>query len=401
MTFSANGIIAPDLTDVLAGVQADQKTALGPELSPELSTPQGQLAMTQTAIIGDKNDQLLALSNMINPDFSAGRWQDGIGRIYFLERKPATGTKVTALCGGIPGTLIPAGSQTQDANGYIYVSDSDATIGPTGTVEVVFTNTTVGPIECSIGALNSIYKNVPGWSDISNAAAGSLGRDTESRAAFEFRRRQSVAANAQHTDGALLGSILALDGVLDAYVLSNNTAVAKTLGSTNVDLPVGTAYIAVYGGNNDEIVAAIHDKINPSCATECPASTTNQTIYDTVNYTSNYPAYQYFWTVPAILPIYFQVTIENNNYLPNTISSGVKTTIVGAFNGDDGGTVARIGSRLTAGRYYGPVQAIDQQNVIITSIQMSTDGTTWVNTIDIGVDQFPTLDASNITVTLA
>lgn len=401
MTFSANGIIAPDLTDVLAGVQTDDQTAFGSDLSKELSSPQGQLAMSKTAIIGDKNDQLLAMSNMVNPDYSAGRWQDGIGKIYFLERKPAQGTIVTATCRGLVGTLIPAGSLAQDTNGYIYTSNSDATIGSDGSAQVVFTNTTVGAIECAIGSLNSIYKAVSGWSEITNTSAGVLGRETESRAAFEFRRKQSVASNAQHTDGSLLGSLLALTGVTDAYVVSNNKAVEGSIGSTGVVLPIGTAYIAVYGGNSVDIATAIHNKINPSCATECSASNATYTIYDTVNYTSNYPSYQYHWTVPSALTIYVKVTLENNSYLPNTIVNDTKNAVLSSFNGEDGGSKARIGSRLTSGRYYSGIQSIDQQNVVIANLQLSTDGTTWVNSIEIGVDQIPTLAAANISVVLA
>ena len=404
MTFSANGIIAPDLTDVLAGVQTDDQTAFSSDLSTELSSPQGQLAMSKTAIIGDKNDQLLAMSNMVNPDYSAGRWQDGIGKIYFLERKPAQGTKVTATCRGLVGTLIPAGSKAQDTNGFIYISDSDATIGSDGSVQVVFTNTKLGAIECAIGSLTSIYnqgKGSSGWSEINNTSAGVLGRETESRAAFEFRRKQSVASNAQHTDGALLGSLLALTGVTDAYVVSNNKAVAGSLGSTGVVLPIGTAYIAVYGGNAVDIATAIHNKINPSCATECAASNATYTIYDTVNYTSNYPSYQYHWTIPSALTIYVKVTLENNSYLPNTIVNDTKNAVLSSFNGEDGGSKARIGSRLTSGRYYSGIQSIDQQNVVITNLQLSTDGTTWVNSIEIGVDQIPTLAAANISVVLA
>lgn len=400
MTFSASGIVAPDLIDVLNGVQADQKTAYGSDLSSDLATPQGQEAMTQTAIIGDKNDQLLAVSNMVNPDYSAGRWQDGIGKIYFLERKPATGTKVTATCRGLVGTLIPAGSMAQDSNGYIYTSDSDAIIGNDGTVQVVFTNTTVGAIECAIGALNSIYKTVSGWSEVFNVVAGVLGRETESRAAFEFRRRQSVANNAQHTDGALLGTILALNGVVDAYVQSNNTAVAKSLGSTSVNLPVGTMYIAVYGGNAADIANAIDSKKNPSCATQCPASNTNYTVIDDVNYTSNYPTYQYYWTTPTALPVYVKVTIENNTLLPSTITSNIQAAVLAAFSGEDGGAKARIGSRITSGRFYSGIQSIDQQNVIIDSIQLSLDGVTYSSAVEIGVDQMPTLATANITVVL-
>lgn len=66
-----------------------------------------------------------------------------------------------------------------------------------------------------------------------------------------------------------------------------------------------------------------------------------------------------------------------------------------------GGTRARIGSTIYAGRYYSGVQAIDTDNVDIFSITISRDGTTYQTSASFGIDEVPTLDASNISVTLA
>ena len=41
--------------------------------------------MSETAIIADKNDQLLSIVNGINPDYTTGRFQDAIYRILLYR----------------------------------------------------------------------------------------------------------------------------------------------------------------------------------------------------------------------------------------------------------------------------------------------------------------------------
>lgn len=195
VTFSKTGLLVPDEVDILNGRLADFSTALGSSMGTSLTSPQGQLAMSDAAIIADKNDQLLAIANQVNPDYSSGRFQDAIGRIYFIDRIGATGTTVTGTCSGLVDTLIPAGSMVQDDTGYLFISLSDATIGATGSVDVIFQNLTTGPIGCAIGALSKVYKAIPGWSGVTNRAAGVPGNNEEGRADFEHRRRNSVANN--------------------------------------------------------------------------------------------------------------------------------------------------------------------------------------------------------------
>ena len=58
-------------------------------------------------------------------------------------------------------------------------------------------------------------------------------------------------------------------------------------------------------------------------------------------------------------------------------------------------------SGIYAGSYYAGVQAIDSENVDIFSITISRNGTTYLTSASFGIDEVPTLDASNISVTLA
>ena len=187
--------VLPTEQDILTGVQTDINVAFGGGVNPSLQTPQGQLAQTETAIIGDKNSQIAYIANQVNPSMASGIWQDAIGEIYFIQRIPGSGTVVSCVCNGAVGTVIPLGAVAQDNNGYLYSSTAAATIPASGSVTVQFQNQTQGPIACSANTLTKIYTAVAGWDTITNPTAGALGNDVESRAAFEARRSASVAGN--------------------------------------------------------------------------------------------------------------------------------------------------------------------------------------------------------------
>ncbi|TCW09798.1 baseplate J-like protein [Raoultella sp. BIGb0138] len=393
VTFSVSGLDVPDEADILAGRQADLGSAFGTALSANLKTPQGQLAVTDTAIIADKNDQLLAIVNNMNPDFSSGRFQDGFGRIYFIDRIAAVGTVVTATCSGAVGTVIPAQSYATDDNGYMYVSLAAGAIGSDGTVKIEFQNLTTGAIACPIGSLTNIYVAVSGWSSITNETAGVPGSDVEGRSAFEYRRRQSVARNAFNTTAAVRAAILEVDGVLDAYVIDNKEPTPVDKGSTNYTLLASSIYIGVYGGAATDIADAINKKLPPGTVMN---GDTTGTVYDTENYDSPYPEYTYKWKTLDAVSVHIKVEYEENDSLPSDINSQIKTAVLNAFSGSDGGTRARCGARIYGSRYIGPIQALDTQNMNVLSVQISLDGTTWASALTIGIDQEPTLDDTNI-----
>lgn len=396
VVIDANGITLPQETDILSGVQADINQAFGGGVNPGLTTPQGQIAQTTTAIIGDKNDQIAEVVNNVDPDKADGRWQDAIARIYFLERIAASGTVVTGTCTGLVGTVIPAGSAAQDTNGYIYYSLADATIPASGSVDVDFQNSTTGPIACPIGNLSKIYAAVPGWDRVTNAAAGTLGTDVESRADFEYRRKLSVAANGVNSPQSILGRVLAVSDVLDAFVVDNPLGAVVNYGATSYALAAHSVYVAVVGGAAADVAAAIWGKKSLGCNYN---GDTSYVIEDTDGYEKPYPQYTVTWQTPDATPAYFKIQIASDPLLPATIVDLVRAAVVNAFNGADGGSRARIGSTIYAGRYYAGVAAVNA-NVNIESITMGFDSSAAAVSLAFGIDQRPTLDSSNIQVLL-
>lgn len=344
------GFIVPPEPAVLAGVQADWNAALGGNVNQALSTPQGQLATSESAIIGDGNGQLLAIQNNVDPAYSQGRWQDAIGRIYFLSRNPAQPTVTDAsgaVCLGENGVYINAGATAQDNNGNTYVCTAGGTI-VNGSVVLPFACTVSGPIVLGANQLTNIYSTIPGWDSITNPDAGITGSAVETAADFEFRRANSVAANSLSTNDAVLGAVLSVTDVLDAYVIDNPTNSPATIGG--VSIGANTLYVCAAGGSSQAIANAIWTKKPPGIPTQ---GGTTETVYDSnAGYDLPYPSYSISYQIPTSLTIFFLVQIKNSALVPSNALTLIQASLQVAFTGSDGGTRARIGSTLFAGRYY-------------------------------------------------
>jgi hypothetical protein len=362
-TFGPLGFIVPQEEAILAGVTTDINQAFGGNLNPAVNTPQGQLASSQAGIIGNVNDTFLYMTNQFNPAYSVGRWQDGIGYIYFIERNPALPTVVLATCSGLPGVDIVAGALAQATDGNLYTCTTPGVIGAGGTCTATFTCNVPGAIPCVANSLTTIYQSILGWDSITNPADGVIGQDVETPQQFEARRFASVAGNSLGALSSVYGAVLGVPGVLDAYVTENPTGSPVTVGG--VTLAANSLYVCVVGGTSTNIANAIFTKKAPGCAM---TGGTSVTVYDT-NYEMPQPSYTIKYQTPNPLAVIFAVNIANNSQVPSTATTLIQNAIVAAFAGEDGGPRARIGAELFASRFYAPVAALGSW-VQIISIQI-------------------------------
>ena len=392
--FTAAGVVLPTEEAILAGVVADIDAAFGGGLNPALETPQGQLASSQSAVIADKNSQIALISNQVDPQYASGRWQDAIGRIYFLNRRPATFTSVLCQLGGLPGTVIPAGSFAQDTNNNTYVLANTVTIGPSSTVDATFANIVSGPIPCAANTLTSIYQVVIGWDTINNASAGISGSNVESRTDFEFRRRNSVAVNANGSVGSIYGNVFKVDNVLDCYVVDNFENTTVTFGATNYPIAAHSIYVGVVGGLDEDIGRAVWEKKDVGCGM---VGNTTVTVKDTSGYSYPEPEYTITFNRPTPLPIKFAISVVNNPSLPANITQLIKQSVIDKFNGTSGLGRERIGSNILVSGYYPAVAGVS--NVLnVLSILIGTVTAT-LTVVSVGIDQSPTIDELDIVIT--
>jgi hypothetical protein len=361
-TFGPLGYLLPNEQDILTGVIADLNAAFGGNMNPALETPQGQVASTSTAIIGDRNDQFLALTRGVDPAYSDGRMQDGIARIYFIERNPAQPTTTFLTCTGLAGAAIPVGAQVTAPDGNFYIATQGGSFGPDGTIVLPFACAVNGPIACPASTDWTIYRTVPGWDAAVSLSDGVIGNLVETRAAFEARRQASVAKNARNTLTAVQGAVLGVANILDAYTTMNSTGAPVTLDG--VVIPAHSLYVCVAGGDPQAVAEAIFSKVPPGPGM---AGNTTQTVLDSqAGYVPPLPSYQISFQTAVAQEFIFLVKIAASSAVPSNAQQLIQDVIIAAFAGADGGPRARIGSTIYAGRFYCGVAALGTWAQIIS-----------------------------------
>ena len=388
------GLTVESAADVLAQIEADWQNAFSggglPALNVDPATPAGQLIATEAALVQAKDSEILFLANMFNPETAEGRWQDALGKIYFLKRKTAEPTVVDCVCTGLYNTTIPAGSIVQSDDGHQLRSIDAATIPSSGTVTVEFETVETGPIEIAANSVNKIITVIPGWDSVSNSAAGVTGRDAETQTEFETRRYNSVAANAQGSVLAIQGSVSQVDGVLDCIVLENSKDTTETIKGVAVD--PHSICVSVYGGDGTDIAEAIYRRKDAGCGT------TGDTVVSYTDPDFNNAVYTYNILRPTATPVKMTVTIKQTQATPNTIATSIREALLADFYGQGENPRVGAGAILYASRFYPIVIGAGVSDFV--SLEIALGSGSLGSYIDVDADVEPTLSESDITVVI-
>src|SRR5256885_64141 len=136
------------------------------------------------------------------------------------------------------GTLVP--TFTFGPTGFVAPSGPAVLAGVQGDINAAFGNnlnyqlmTPQGQLASSEATAVSISQAITGW-DSATVAGGVVGRNVESRAAFEQRRRDSVAGNSFGPITAILGAIAKVPNVLDFFGYNNNTIAPVTINGVTI-----------------------------------------------------------------------------------------------------------------------------------------------------------------------
>jgi hypothetical protein len=230
-----------------------------------------------------------------------------------------------------------------------------------------FACNTLGPVTCPANSITQIYNAIPGWDTINNPTDGVIGTNTESRTEFEQRRAASVALNSIGSLNSILGAVLSVENVLDAYVTENTANSAASIGGVLLD--PHSVYVAVVGGNAADVARAIWSKKAPGC--DYNGNTTVVVEDNNVAYNPPYPTYDVSFEIPQNTPVLFAVSIANNAQVPADAVTLIQNAIIAAFSGADGGSRQRIGGTVYASRFYSAVASLGPWAQIV-SIDVSS-----------------------------
>lgn len=386
--FTPQGLVLPTEREILDGVLNDLDQAFGGNLNKNLETPQGQLASSLAAIIANKNNQIAWLVNNLDPVYSEGIMQDAIARIYFIERKGQINSTAEVIFNGLAGTVIPKGFEVRDTQSNIWKTVKEVSILIDGNVSVQVE--AQGVFNAAAHTITEIQQSIVGLDRVDNPADAIIGTSIETRADFAQRIKDSVAINALGMPAAVYGKLANLSGVQDCYVVDNKKGAPVQIGSTNYTLAPHSIYAAVLGGDDSEIAQTLWKYSGNGCDYN---GNTTITITDD-RYPVPKPTYEIQFMRPNATPLYFRVKVKRS--IVGNYATLVKDEIVRAFNHEN---KAKIGEEIYAISYVSGLVNILGAGYLL-DVDVGLNQTSYADSVQLGIDQYPTISAENIRVEL-
>ena len=396
---SAKGFEVTEIPDLREQIAAEWQNAFKengkPLLNVDPETPQGQIIDAQVASVSQKDSEVLYLAQQFDPRTAEGRFQDALGEIYFIKRKKAISSYAMCTITGRPGTQISAGALIEsEIDGTQWSLDQNVTIPAEENIQAQFTCLTAGAIAANAGTLTKIVTTVTGWDAVTNLTA-TVGSLEESQAAFEQRRKESVARNARSTVSAVYANVAQCEGVIAVYAVDNKKNVVETID--NYNLKPHSIFVSVIGGENADIAKAIYDNLSAGCDYNG-----NTTIQITNEYTQ--AVEEVIFYRPAAYNVFVKVQIQNNASLPDNYEDIIKEAVYNNFYGLDTETIInnehllriKMNDNLYSSRFTPSILNAGLANVL--TVQLSIDGETWTNSLHMPITSNPTLDQNNISV---
>lgn len=232
MSLDPAGIEIKRLAELREEVRADLRASaeFGVGASLGVGSRLSKLIDSLLARVADCYELLGEVYDSRRPDSAPGVHLDDLCGIVGVIREAATRSTVTLTLSGVASTIVPAGTRFRVPGGASFELLADAEIDLGGTVDADAQATATGPLEALAGAISVIVDAVTGLTGVTNAAAATPGRDTETDATLRARRERSLGVIGAGTDEAIAARIEALADVSGCFVHSNRSLLTDSYG---------------------------------------------------------------------------------------------------------------------------------------------------------------------------
>ena len=387
------GVIVPDTATVQEGVENEFKTVFGQDLITTANTPQGVLITAEVAARANVLRNNATVANQINPNLAGGVFLDAIWALTGGQRLSATYSVAPGVhLVGLPGTLIPAGSQASLPDGTLFASVSNVTLDLAGNGYVDFQAVEAGAIAANVGALTQIVTAVLGWDQVTNPTAATLGREEESDLSARQRRKNTLSLQNVALPLAITSALYDTPNVRSLTFRENVTP--DTVIIDGVSLVPHSVYVCVDGGTDADVAATL-------LAHKSLGANWNGATTVAVTDPSSGQSYSVKFDRPTAKPVQARVTVRNAAALTD-VPAIVRQAIVDYSRGLlDGEAGFVVGASVSAFELAGAI-ARQAPGVYVLKCEISRlSPVSWTtDEIAIAIDEIATIIAANIEVTV-
>lgn len=252
---TAQGFVAKTVDDILSDIEASQLATIDPALDVSPEQPIGQL----NGIYSDQLAQLWELAalcyNGMSRDNAEGPQLDNVNNLTGTKRLSASPsytlqtnafTQVGTYSAGALVANVSGQGSVQFANGEDVLialvggtykaTVNNVVVATSATLPITVTGTKFiclvdGPTVANAGTLTVITNPVTGWSSTTNPTDASLGSNVELDTPYRLRGDQEISASGSGNPDAMRADILNVPGVIEAFVIENNTGFYDATGN--------------------------------------------------------------------------------------------------------------------------------------------------------------------------
>lgn len=347
--------------------------------------PEGVIDNIAVAVSGikmDFEDQLLALKKNLNPYTARGQAQDSLYALRNLVRKQSTYTVVQRTIEGTPNSIVVAGSLlfensiTKDQ----FLLDADVTIGEGGKVVGSFKSLLIGAVDLPNDANLNILTPLENVSAVYYSTGNDINMGVEYQSNEDFCKEFLKIQNVR--DSLELSLLKLVDNPGDLKIIQNRGRQVYD------EIPLRSKKITIYSAESDRKIAqTIFENMEDS------GFDLVGDIKVSIEDIEGQPVDIYFNRASGINVYVKTWIVKNSKYTDAEAKSDAKLAIMDYY----GSNSFVMGEKVVGNRFNSSIDAKSSVQYPVKT-QVSSDGSVWVDVLDIGALQVPVFAAERVEV---
>ena len=396
-TLDSNGLSLDTRSEIYSQMQTEWQQIFGGDVNFNSNTPDGQVLQIFAQMCADYSEVIREAYNSFFPNKVGSTVQDeryainGIFRkegSYTIQPIKVTVDKTVTLI-GLDQTSEPYTLQSDNGEQW-YLLDTTTITTDSPVITASFRAKEKGNVQPAIGTITSQVTVVQGVISVNNEVAPtSYGTEEGTDEAFAIRREQSVSNPSKNNITSIKGNILALDSVnqCEVYQYTPTYDGDDELVTDAMGIPVAGTWVIVDGGDGYSIANTIYENSSNNILKGAVTETITTVSGQSVDIKFDRPV-----AVPLYIKFNIQETVAGSTFDTDTIKAEIVencTFKIGQYA--DTSYVTDIVRQAM----------LNTSNAgVATAVQISTDGTSWVDYIACPTVQSEfTVDATRITIT--
>lgn len=388
MKINKNGFILSTLNENLQVWVNRLKSVFGNDFVIKKEGAVDNIATSSSLSIMDLENQVAFLIKQLNPNTAEGEWQDKLYSLIGLKRRQATYTVVSRTVEGTPNTEVPVGAlMFENASTKDQFKNNDVIqIGENGLGIGSFTAEESGAIDLpEDSSLNIItpLENITGvYFTTGNLVL--LGEDYENDADFRERwQLTSSQASANTTDGLYKALLDLVETKSDLKIFENRT------GEEVNGIPAHSQRIVLNSAYDDETIANVIMKHLVDGNMFGLQGQVSVEVQDSEGSTEVIK-----FDRAEILSVFLKVKVTIKDNIPlATAQQMIKDNVLKYITENK----FDMGSKIWANMFASSIYQVDSV-AAITELQISTNGTSWGDFVQLSEVQVPSFDSTRIQV---